>query len=80
MTKTERDEGELTEKFIEHHMNDDSRDSYIRNGQWAYVLGYRAGVKAATKGVPPWPFPQRDSNGAIIIPPKPVPVREEALF
>jgi hypothetical protein len=27
-----------------------------------------------------WPFPQRDSSGAIIIPPKPVPVREEALF
>jgi hypothetical protein len=27
-----------------------------------------------------WPFPLRDSSGAIIIPPKPVPVREEALF
>jgi hypothetical protein len=27
-----------------------------------------------------WPFPRRDSSGAIIIPPKPVPVREEALF
>jgi hypothetical protein len=27
-----------------------------------------------------WPFPQRDSSGAIIIPPKPIPVREEALF
>jgi hypothetical protein len=27
-----------------------------------------------------WPFPKRDVNGAIIIPPKPIPVREEALF
>jgi hypothetical protein len=27
-----------------------------------------------------WPFPQRDASGAIIIPPKPIPVREEALF
>jgi hypothetical protein len=27
-----------------------------------------------------WPFPQRDINGVIIIPPKPVPVREDALF
>ena len=27
-----------------------------------------------------WPFPRRDSSGAIIIPPKPIPVREESLF
>ena len=27
-----------------------------------------------------WPFPQRDENGDIIIPPKPVPIREDALF
>jgi hypothetical protein len=27
-----------------------------------------------------WPFPQRDAYGAIIIPPKPVPVREDAIF
>ena len=27
-----------------------------------------------------WPFPKRDVNGAIIIPPKPIPVREDALF
>ena len=47
MTNTEQAEAELTWKFMQHHTLDDSRDSYVQNGQWAYMLGYRAGVKAA---------------------------------
>lgn len=27
-----------------------------------------------------WPFPKRDEKGDIIMPPKPIPIREDALF
>jgi hypothetical protein len=49
MTSTEQAEAELTWKFMQHHMLDDSRDSYVQNGQWAYGLGYRAGLKNSTE-------------------------------
>ena len=45
MIPNDQAEAEMTEKFIQHHMRDDSRDSYVQNGQWAYGLGYRAGIK-----------------------------------
>jgi hypothetical protein len=54
MTPTEQAEAELTWKFMQHHTLDDSRDSYVRNGQWAYGLGYRAGLKHAASPKREW--------------------------
>ena len=54
MKPTEQAEAELTEKFIQHHMRDDSRNSYVQNGQWAYSRGYRAGLKQAAAPKREW--------------------------
>ena len=54
MTQTEQAEAELTEKFIQHHMRDDSRNSYVQNGKWAYSRGYRAGLKQAASPKREW--------------------------
>jgi hypothetical protein len=54
MTPTEQAEAELTWKFMQHHTLDDSRDSYVRNGQWAYGLGYRAGIRHAASPKREW--------------------------
>jgi len=60
MTPTEQAEAELTWKFMQHHTLDDSRDSYVRNGQWAYGLGYRAGIKHAASPKREWVGLTRD--------------------
>lgn len=54
MTPTEQAEAELTEKFIQHHTLDDSQNSYVHNGQWAYSQGYRAGLKQAASPKREW--------------------------
>ena len=54
MTPTEQAEAELTDRFIQHHTLDDSQNSYVHNGQWAYALGYRAGLKQAASPKRKW--------------------------